>query len=162
MSAPLLPDVSQKADNVPSRAELEYRERAARLKALYTELDNVNRGTSVVATTRSSNGIAQMLITPDEAPAPALVKKADIASLHPKAQRVASSVSADAATLYSLAAKADDHYNHARLIELNGNEISRALGVSYPDAVAARAELERKELIRFYDDGSGNRGFRVR
>lgn len=162
MSAHLLP-VTQKADSGPNRSDLEHAARVARLKAVDEELRAINRSAPAPApATRSSSGIQEMILTPEEPAAPTPVKKADVANLHPKAQRVAALISAEAAQLLSLAAKADDHYGGARLLDLNGNEISRALGVRYEAAVAARSELERHDLIRFHDDYSGNRGFRVR
>ncbi|MDR7029817.1 hypothetical protein [Rhizobium rosettiformans] len=146
-----------------SRDARDHAERVARAKAAQVALAEINAATSASITRqRSAPAGPTHLLLLDDAPAataPVQARKADPATLHPKAAAVASTLSADAAELFSLVLRADEHYRRAQLIDLAASEVARAMGLSEKAAVAAREELESRRLIAFYDSGTGRRGF---
>lgn len=65
------------------------------------------------------------------------------------------------AALLSLAVKADERERGAALIQISRSDAADALGVPLDEAEAALNALQIRGLIRFYDNGSGDRGFRI-
>lgn len=162
--ADLIPTAS-KSDNEPSKAHREHAAAVARLKSLNEELAGINRGAGAApAPAPNSSGVAQVFDTsPTVAPAPVLTKKSvNAANLHPRAKAVASSLSADAAALYDLVLRADDHYRGGQLVDLSVFVIKAALDVTMEQAAAARSELLSAGHIKFQDNGAGVRGYRPR
>ncbi|WP_157226428.1 hypothetical protein [Sinorhizobium meliloti] len=146
-----------------SRSDLEHRERVAKVKSVDAALAAFSRSPAtqaLEAVTRSSNGIEQMLFVPQSAPAQKVeVKKSTPTNFHPKVRPLVGSLSPDAASLLNLVIKADEVYRGAQLLDLSSFSVKAALQISEGEAIEARAELERRGLIVFHDNGSGHRGF---
>lgn len=168
MSVPLLPSSHEaaKADTSgyvgPNRATYEENVRKAA---------NVEAALHVFATPRQkaeaprplpSNGIGQLLAgaLPDYSPTPAVAAKMDKSTLHPAAKAVAHQLPENAARLLDLIIKADERHRGAQLVDVPASVAAKALSISEDDAVHARGLLERRGYIRFFDNGTGDRGFR--
>ena len=141
MAAPLIPDAAptQKAEASPqlSRAEAAYATAVARAQAMDRALK--------VDLYRPAQKVER--------------RKFDPETLHPKVKALSVKLTTDEAALLSLTVTADEAHRGAQKIDLSASEITRALGISEKEAITAREGLERRDLIRFHDDASGNRGF---
>jgi hypothetical protein len=65
------------------------------------------------------------------------------------------------AALLSLAVKADEREGGAALISISRSEAASAIGVSVEKADAVLGALTARGYLRFCDNGSGDRGYRV-
>ncbi|MCB4771054.1 hypothetical protein LGR54_20805 [Ancylobacter sp. Lp-2] len=115
---------------------------------------------------RSSNGRQSMMggaMLDQISGTPTMARKAealDAKGLHSAARAKADILPPDALRLFDLVLRTDDAHRGAQLISLPATDIAHALGIPESAAQAARDELERRDLLRFFDDFSGNRGFR--
>lgn len=114
-----------------------------------------------VATTKSSNGRGQLLVDADLLPVvSAQAKKADRAALHARVKGIEGRLSDNAARALDLIVRKDEQFGGSRLIDVVVHQLASALDLPEKDAQEAREELERLGLITWYDNFSGDRGFR--
>lgn len=166
MAVPLLGSAARKFEDGPaSRAYADAVERRKNIDAARADVNRVTMpfGTKPEAP-RTSSGIGQLLAGAydDTDSEPVKVNKADLSSLHWRAKARADKLSHNAARLLDLMCKTDDVHRGALLIQAPVSDIADALGIKRDEADAARQELEMRDLISFFDNGSGDRGFRVR
>jgi dienelactone hydrolase len=96
------------------------------------------------------------------APVQVVARKADRAVMHPRTQAAAAELSDNAARLLDLVVRKDEEFGGSRLVDVVVQKIASALDLPEEEAEAARRDLEARGLIAFFDNFSGDRGFRVR
>jgi hypothetical protein len=115
----------------------------------------------VRSTAAPKYGVQQILIEDSVKPAHEVVaKKDDRATLHPRAKSVADRLSDNGIRLLDHIVRKDEAFGGSRLVDVIVQQIASALDVPEKEAEEARRELERLGLITFYDNFSGDRGYR--
>ena len=109
----------------------------------------------------SQSAVQQMFVT-DSTPTPTAVvaKKVDRAALHPRAKAHADRLSINGTLLLDYVVRKDEQFGRSRLVDVIVDQIAAALDVPAKQAEEARRELEQLGLIQFYDNYSGDRGYR--
>lgn len=166
MAVSLLGAVARKGDDGPaSRAYVDAVERRKNIDAARADVNRVTLPFgSKAESPATSSGIGQLLAGAydDNDREPMKASKADLTNLHRRAKAHAESLSPNATRLLNLMCKADDVHRGALLIQAPVSDIADALSIRRDEADAARKELEARDLISFFDSGSGDRGYRVR
>lgn len=164
MAAPLIGTLVRRSpDSLDARISSDNARRATNLDAALKAFAGPARKADAPAPgCRSSSGIGQFIAGfYSEVPAgPATVRKAEPGPFHPRVKAVADRLPPDAGRLLELIVRADEACRGAELIDVSLHAVTSALGVTSEKAEAARNSLERAGLISFYDNGSGDRGFR--
>ncbi|WEJ09296.1 hypothetical protein [Sinorhizobium prairiense] len=92
--------------------------------------------------------------------APVRCAKADRAALHPRLKSVEGRLSHNAARLLDHVVRMDEQFGGSRLIDVVVQQIASAFDLPEKEAEEARTELEQLGLISWFDNFSGDRGFR--
>lgn len=87
-------------------------------------------------------------------------KKLDRSELHPRVKGVEGRLSDHAARALDMIVRKDAEFGGSRLVEVVAQQLASALDIPEKDAEAARRELERLGLITWFDNFSGDRGYR--
>lgn len=147
---------------MPTTSQERYLEAVRRAKSVDAALDTFRQPAMPVASTKSSSGIAQIVIDGDLLPAatPVVAMKADRSALHPRLKSVAPKLSDNSARLLDLVVRKDEEFGSSRLVDVVVQQIAGMLELSVAEAEDARRDLEARGLIQFFDNYCGDRGFR--
>ncbi|MBY3199970.1 hypothetical protein [Rhizobium laguerreae] len=141
-----------------------HAENVRRAKAMDDTLAQFgSRSDPAIGRSKSDVG-ARHIIDTGHGPATAQVQaqKADRASLHRSVRAIDTVLTANAARTLDLIVRKQEQIGEARLVNVTTTSIAAAIDMPISDVEAAKRELERLGFIVWYDDYSGNFGFRAK
>ena len=86
--------------------------------------------------------------------------KADRSVLHQRVKSVESRLTDNGARALDFIVRKDEAFGGSRLVDVVVHQLASALDLPEKDAEAARNELETLGLVKWYDNFSGDRGYR--